>query len=237
MDTDNFVDADGWPGTRQADGSYDGGDTAAIVGTIRALDPFDLMGFALPEELLMDYPTGNPIRHPDPTKWYSHPDRFSRDQLVATLCGNIAVGSHPDWLYTAHAKRYFLTTWNTKGNGAIDMPDKFPDVCGPEVWALWLRACAPRFITPLLTVLDLETLVNSLIWRFWRKDNVCRNHMLVCLITQEHYPTVTSRLAYRILNWTDLLQRWENHCKIVGEYPTGWLFRGAQARVEEMKRG
>lgn len=224
IDKAPYLDENGYPGTRQADGSWDGGDTAAIIGTVRALTPMAAT-LIMP---LMPFSGLIPLRHPDANYWYGQPDRFSRDQMIPCLCAALVDGAVPaKLLFIAHKKKFFLTAWNTKGCGFIDMPDKFPDVCGPEVWAMWLRICNPWWAALALQVLDIETFISTLLWRWVRKDRVCRNHMLVCLMTQNHKPTLLSWLSYKLLPWQDLLQRWEEHCKVVGEYPTYDLFREA----------
>lgn len=227
MDYAKYLDENGYPGTRQAEGSWDGGDTAAIIGTVQALAP-NISGVLFPFDFPWNEAANAPLRHPDTYKWYGQPDRFSRDQLIPAMCAQLTTAYRAlsvSKLYSSHKTKLFLTAWNTKGNGAMEMPEKFPDITGPEIWALWLRVLKPWWARLILPFLDIETLINSLLWRFSRKDNVCRNHMLVCLMIQKYSPTITGWLAYKILNWSDLLQRWQNHCEIVGEYPTHQLFR------------
>lgn len=217
----NYCDENGYPGTIQADGSYDGGDTAAIIGTIRALVPY-MYNITCPMAQCI------PIRHPDSTKWYGQKDRFSRDQLLAVLCGDLNQDDYNvPFIYESHKRKYFLTAWNTKGNGQMDMLDKFPDICGPEVWALWIRIMSPWWSRVLLPLLDIQTLIGAIQWRWFTPatNRVTRNHMLVCLATRSNSPTVTSRLACWINDWQDLVNRWEAHCEAVGEYPTAELFK------------
>lgn len=219
----NYLDENGYPGTIQSDGSYDGGDTAAIVGTIRALSPVMYLLY-IPYSLEW----GTPLRHLDHTKWYGQKDRFSRDQLLAVLCGTLnQFDIHEPFLYEAHKNKWFLTAWNTKGNGAMDMPNKLPDICGPEVWALWLRIRNPKWASAVLWLLDVQTLIGAIQWRWFTAatNRVTRNHMLVCLATKDHKPSITSRLACKINDWNDLVSRWEAHCDAVGEYPTADLFK------------
>lgn len=227
MDYSKWLDDKGYPGTRQSDGSYDGGDTAAVIGTIMALSQ------PLTEQLLssrvvipFDVIAGAPLRHPDKTKWYGQPDRFSRDQLIAVLCGLMYNRqANPGAIYASHRQRRFLTAWNTKKNGAMAVPDKTPDFTGPEVWGLWLRIYKPWWARAVLWFCDLESLGGTIHWRFFRRDRVCRNHMLVCLASQDHLPTWVSKLSYKINKWDDLIARWTAHCEAVGEFPTGDLFR------------
>jgi hypothetical protein len=217
-----YCDYNGYPGTIQDDGSFDGGDTAAILGTLWFFG--EAHDFTVP----WDFDASLPVRHTDKSKWYGQPDRFSRDQLVAVLCGLLENNSSPfaiQKLFRRHRKRHFLTAWNTRRNGIMDAPEKTPDFTGPEVWALWLRIYKPWWMRIVLCFLDLETLASAVHWRWFRRDRVTRNHMLVSLASKKHSPTLVSRLANRINNWPDLIQRWEDHCRAVGEYPTAALFR------------
>lgn len=228
----NVVDDRGFPGTEGEDGQFDGGDTAAIIGTLMALgDPSDIAkGFPSRLSLMraMLIRDRGPVRHPDESKWYGQPDRFSRDQLIPLLCSYVASpGFEQRKLFYFHEKNNFLRAWNTKKNGVMDAPLKTPDITGPEVWALWARVNqGPWWLKVLLPLLDIETLVGSILWRFKRKSNrVCRNHMLVCIVGMKRYPTIVMRLAYHLNDWPDLCDRWDAHCRAVKEYPTADLFR------------
>jgi len=223
----NNVDEFGYPGAEGAEGQFDGGDTAAIMGTILALvateeyTPLFLRGFLLT-------PTGL-VRHPDSTKWWGRTDRFSRDQLIPLLCSYL---SHPDrrqseWIFRRHSRNWFLFAWNTRGNGAVDMPTKTSDFTGPEIWALWIRLSNNPWLKLLLPILDLETLIGSVLWRWYqpKTNRVTRNHMLICKMGMRHSPSITMRLANYINDWDDLISRWAAHCKATKEYPTAYLFR------------
>lgn len=219
-DTSRFEDQDGLPGTIGDDGKFDGGDTAAILGTLRFFQNRTY------PSLIWDYRTDVPLRHPDGSRWYGQPDRFSRDQMISILCGmlgSFSIFQHK--LYRAHKRRWFLTAWNIRKNGVMDTPKKFPDITGPTVWALWLRLRGPRWAPLVLWLLDLEMLLSALHWRYLRKDRVTRNHMLVSLASVKYSPTWVSRLVDRINRWPDLIERWRLHCEIVGEYPTAYLFK------------
>ncbi len=223
-----MLDENGYPGTKQSDDSYDGGDTAAILGTLWFFGQF--LNKSIPMR------DGKPIRHPNQSKWYGQVDRFSRDQLIATLAGNL--GGHKvdniDSLYAAHKSRLFLTAWNSKKNGAMDVPNKTPDFTGPEVWSLWLRIYKPSWAKLVLPILDIELLIGAVHWRFFRKDRVTRNHILSSLASRKNNPTILSRLADKLNNYPDLVQRWEDHCNAVGEYQTANLFK-QELNIKEVK--
>lgn len=221
-----MTDSHGFPGTDQ-NGLFDGGDTAAILGNCIALQKFD--GDMFPSRMLSALvdPQGIPRRHPDTSKWYGQSDRCSRDQLIPLICAGIRLGNHPaiDMIYHSHHQRYCLTAWNTRGNGAMDMPKKFPDLTLFEVWALWIRYTKPWWAILVLWFLDIETLIGAIHWRFFREDRVTRNHMLVCKFGLRVIPSPTMWLADLFNNWEDLITRWEGHTHDTFEYPTAYLFR------------
>lgn len=228
MNLELYTDSRGYPGTREDTGDWDGGDTAAILGTLLACSSFRLVGVVNMISHLIDPVSGRPRRHPSKSVWYGQPDRFSRDQLIPIICAAVRWGpEHNQWsrdFFKAHKRRWFLTAWNTRKNGAMDAARKFPDLTGPEVWALWVRAYRVWWLRPVLGILDLELLVGAISWR-WRESNVTRNHLLVSIACRKHWPTFISRLAWRITPRADLLRRWHRHCVIVGEYPTWDVIR------------
>lgn len=221
-----YLDADAYPGTiDNMTGKFDGGDTASILGTILALQKTVILPCGLLPGLVDS--DGIPRRHPDTSKWYGQPDRFSRDQLIPLICTGIVMHHLVtiDVIFDSHRKRNFLTAWNTKKNGQMDTPDKFPDITGPEIWALWIRYKNPKWARLILWFLDIETLLGSIKWRFTAKTNrLTRNHMLICLTGIEVKPTWVMRLAYWVNDWGELISRWRAHCQAVGEYPTANLF-------------
>lgn len=237
------VDEAGLPGAIGDDGKFDGGDTASILGNIIALteDPNERLRF----QLMLPYSVIGkhaPRRHPDQSRWYGQEDRFSRDQLIPIICAGIRLGTNTavEIIFNWHRGRYFLTAWNTRKNGAFDVPDKTPDPTGPEIWALWLRYKRPWWARLVLWLLDMETLVGSVIWRWFknkrhpsgRYDNrLTRNHMLVSITARKYMPTVTSRLAYWLNDWPNLWNRWKDHCVAVNEYDTYTLFRAALEKI------
>lgn len=206
----------------------DGGDSAAIAGNLL------VTGHQVPiQYYLMNE---EPVRHPDQNKWYGRPGRFSRDQLVAMLCG-MAIDQRNEWaretLFKMHRKKWFVLAWNKIRNHVYETeeehrvkstPDvawnpapKFPDICGPEVWALWIRVMRAWWLYPLLFLFDLESLLGSIHWAAWRKDNVARNHLLVTHVSMEVFPSLWSWMSWHITDWKDLKARWKHHCEVCGE--------------------
>ena len=227
-----MTDSMGFPGAIGIDGRFDGGDAAAIVGTIMSLseDYNEMSRYRITICYGVIGKTA-PVRHPDKSKWYGQEDRFSRDQLIPMICAGVRIGHHIaiETIYNWHKAKWFLQAWNTKKNGAIDVPTKpWPgaDITGPEIWALWLRYKRPWWAWLVVWLLDIETLVGSILWRFKdRKNQVTRNHMLVCITGLRVYPTITMRLAYWLNDWPDLWARWQRHCMEAQEYNTYTLFQ------------
>jgi hypothetical protein len=168
----------------------DGGDTCSNQFAILYCEthsPFELT-LAL-SYLVRD---GVPLRHPDAKKWYGNVNRTSRDQLIPYLCyiaspnrtAKPAIAKlYFQALAAQHAKRLFLLTWNNRRNFqyptlaehlqystpdvAWDYSWKLPDICGPDIWACYLRGAmqywwAARAFYPLLPILDLYLLADTL---------------------------------------------------------------------------
>lgn len=141
----------------------DGGDSAAIVGSLLALDPKAEWSRLVPKLFPQDLST--PVRHPNRSKWYGMPNRFTRDQMIPLLCAFIQCRhkSHGLWidchqeavtLFKMHKAKWFLRAWNLYVNARYDTkeeqqikdpgtiwvePHNRPDVTGPEIWSLWIR--------------------------------------------------------------------------------------------------
>lgn len=229
-----WLDEQGFPGCRQQDGSWDGGDTAAIMGTIMALSPAltELVIKPLPEDMPYDLFYQQPLRHPDRKKWYGQPWRYSRDQLTAMLAGRILSGMPSTNLWRAHRKRLCLTAWNTLNNdgSAKSWPASMGDICGPEIWALWIRYHSPWWGWLVLWFLDLQTLIGAIQWRWFTPETfqISRNHMLVSIVARRRMPSLVSLVIYYWINdWTDLIQRWRLSNTATGEFPTADLFNAA----------
>jgi len=224
--------------------SGDGGDSAAICGTLMVVDD----KFVTPSSLQMYLNDATPVRHPDSDKWYGRPWRFSRDQLIGLLCGIVARNSEHVVeltgmiLWSKHLRRGFIFAWNRIRNFQYETesehklkstPDvawnpkpKISDITGPEVWGLWIRFWRMWFLWPALWILDLETAASSALWRWKPKNDITRNHMLIMITQKNHMPTPISWMARKISNIDDLCERWGRYCQAVGEEDTAKLFMG-----------
>lgn len=236
------LDERGYPGSIQDTGVYDGGDTIAIIGSIMVGG--GVIPAAVSRHMLefFDFQAMAPLRHPDVTKWSGHPDRFSRDQLVAILSG-LAMSPHPlpylaSYLYLSHRRRWFVFAWNWRRNGEMNVPRKrAPDTTGPEVWALWLRVRRTRWRRLVLWLLDYRIVVGALLWRFLPRNNVTRNHMNMLIVSMTVDRTWAARLAWRIADHKDLVLRWMVHCRKVNEFPTWQLYEAAITKINRSMGG
>ena len=228
FDVTPYLDEWGLPGSIQKDGSIDGGDACAILTNISYLTD---------EGFLYSIKDDAPVRHPYSKKWFGQTDRFSRDQLTPLQCALLKMSknnSEPALpLFKAHKKHWFLHAWNTRGNHSMDAPLQKPDVTGPLNWALWLRIFKPFGRHLILWALDLQNTFSAIHWRFFRKDNVTRNHMLSVIACYEHERTLISWLNFKLVDWDDLIERWRVHCAITREPPTDILFRD---RIDLLRR-
>lgn len=145
---------------------------------------------------------------------------ISRDQYTGILLGLLKLGCTKcaKKAVKHHAKRGFLFAYNTRINGQNPWQSKWkmPDFTGPDIWALEIRALRlPDAVAlPLLTVLDLHVLVNSLTLRMSKKDDVI-SHVGKLVASLEYQPTVTSKLTWKLTNRLDLVDR-------LFTYWTGW---------------
>ncbi len=173
--------------------------------------------------------------------WVSFWDRMSRDQTIPMLIllGEARAYKKLAWYIFGHAMRLMLFTHNTRRNFVYPMlgehlakstPDvpwrpgwKLPDVTGPEVWALLIRAM-PKPLRcmawPLLLVFDLETLGGSITRRYFRpKNNDVINHTLVLINGKRRAPTPVIWLAAKITPRHFLQSRLDAFFSDAGEPP------------------
>lgn len=203
------------------------GDSCADYFTILATtDMYDSL-----ELLFWDHSCYAPVRHPDMTQWWGQPNRVSRDQFIPILCYSIMRNSVTPFikrLFLSHLTRGLCFCWNTRTGATIPGSLNFPDVTFLEVAGLWLRVFKPFGYKLLLPVCDLETLANSLLWKYYQPatNNLTRNFLLV-LAAQRKDPSFISNIAYKISNLPDLISRWAHNTAICGEYPTAPLIEGA----------
>jgi hypothetical protein len=201
---------------------FDGGDTSSRNGTyaycnqLTAPNPTYNKTFL---DKIMDPTTKLYRRHPDPNKWYSNVETYSRDQFIPVLCLLIADQTqteHRRNLFLKHLMHAFLFAWNVRENNVYPTPAetlakggdasnsyawKVPDPCGPQIWSLWIRAFRFWLFYPLLIFFDLETLIGNMV-RYFQGSNADidnQNDILASHASVHFMPTPTSLLAFWIL--------------------------------------
>lgn len=159
---------------------------------------------------------GSWVRYPGPG-WWSDKDRLSRDQATPLI---ILMGYTSKKLLFIFLLKHILRLGfftNTRRNGATrlnhgtdkyaghpedgqyDYSWKLPDFITLEFIAIYIRACGFWFLYPILCILDLETLLSSILWKY-RKGTDVLNHLIASTYFINKYPTPTSLLAYRLID-------------------------------------
>jgi hypothetical protein len=165
-------------------------------------------------------------RHPDPTQWYSQWNRMSRDQMIPLLIamGEYGCWPHAAWWTIGQALRAFLFATNTRNDGATaqnngqsngnggtyDYSWKLPDLTGPDVWALEIRALPWQlgiFLYPLLMVFDLYILGGAIYLRWFDTDDTdVINHVMTCIWSERKLATPWILLTNKFVNKASDLQ-------------------------------
>lgn len=148
-------------------------------------------------------------RHPDARHWYGQYNRMSRDQMHWMIA--LALADETAFRAFIHnwSRRAFLFGTNTQGNSDFDNKIKLPDFTGPGLWAYSIRCIAiskgapvPKWLKPVLTLMDLEMLANSLIRVYWygkdRNETDSRNHLKAMGLAKLVGDTWMAKLARRI---------------------------------------
>lgn len=164
---------------------------------------------------------GNYVRHPNKDWDASDFDRMSRDQLKPLV---VALGY---WdrkelkdFTIGHLKRGFLFCNNTRQNGAnkfthgtknYDYSWRFPDVTGPDVWALFIRAWKAWPLYPLLLLFDIYLIVTAIKWRWFPKHNIALNSTLSLMQAIHRLPTPLSWLASKTMPVPKLIEICREH--------------------------
>ena len=107
---------------------------------------------------------------------------------------------------------------------------KFPDIIFLDVWSMIVRGFYPYSIIlyPLLLVFDLHILINSVVVRLQKNDDII-SHIAKCFVASKVMPTPLSWLANRV-NSGDQLERklrsywcgWRDNCDFIPLY-TKWM--------------
>lgn len=167
-------------------------------------------------------------RFPDGNMWYGDADRVGRDQskpLISSEAFLRTTGSVKRLV--AHIGRHVLLRLGlfdakTRKNGSsvachgsnCDYGFKFPTLTGPSVWASYIRAAISKnklfyALYPLLVILDIEILINSLLKQTQKVkynngsydfDNDVSNHIIYSIWFEEVAPTPIIWFMNRFVN-------------------------------------
>lgn len=216
-----YIDEYGLPCQVEGDYSFGGGDTANRIGLIGVANALakgihtvgvevdEEQGSAMVNSMLskVEIIPGIMVRHPEPTKWWSEPRFFSRDQQSAVVIGagfanNKALVKR---LLVKHLKRFGLYQNFQINKTDVDGKKKLVqgDVATPEHFNFYLRALKLYPLYPLLLLGDLFTLFNSLIIifkSFIDADDTSNdlNHIASLLQSKKVMPTPISWLARKV---------------------------------------
>lgn len=153
-------------------------------------------------------------RHPDLTKWYSHWDRGSADQMHAMIAMALVESkvheSHSFGALISNWRRHgYLFTTNTLGNSEMTTQRKVPDFTLARFWAYAIRCSAiskqapvSKWLRPILELFDLSLVANSLIRVYIhgkdRNETDSRNHLKAMGLAKLKGDTWMAKLARRI---------------------------------------
>lgn len=167
----------------------DGGDSCAhgcaiLYASVREddINAEAMLGQYTPK---LEHTSGRYVRHPDPTKWYSHTDTFSRDQLTPLLA---LLGLRQQYaalrrLFWQHMKHGLLFAWNTRDNdtfpGDADYAWKLPDVTFIDIMGMYIRGFDLWPLYPILMLCDIPTLIGSLIYRLKLSDSTIQMNQVI----------------------------------------------------------
>lgn len=217
-----WLDGAGLICKRERDGTLDGGDTLANCMTrlfCKAVVDGRSENLSLEYEYvcrMLNHAPGVWVRHPDSTKWYSLPDRISRDQLIPAVCSWIAFSDYQ------RAKDFELAHGRFfRGSGYLNGQDKFAkkmpwwarDIITPEFSGLLDRALREqgknRPPSSKMKVGDFQMFLSADLG-LTRKNLDLRNFILPLIASKIAYPTYWGDSARGIVNKDFLLHAVEH---------------------------
>jgi len=200
-------------GQVQADGSLEGGDTLNWEGHRRYLtgENYDYCEQSFTEFFSPRW--GKYVRHPRPEATNNGFGAYcpagpwggviSRDQLTGVLACLISEGKTYE-VFKCFIISLFslgLVSYNTTPNGHDPRTArrKFPDVTGPNIWALFSRGLLGRLsILPCL-VLDIQDLLTVVLYNRTGSNDPISLAIRV-IVAREYHQTYTSQLAWWLLD-------------------------------------
>lgn len=127
--------------------------------------PFDKMASPASTNTQLEVEPGIYIRNPDPTRWYSDPRNFSRDQMTPVICFHSVMANRADTkekramhreiltrLLKANLKRYMFSqniydNWVDPRTQPVKK--KTPDFIPPDLWATFARGYLRTIFAPI----------------------------------------------------------------------------------------
>ena len=166
---------------------------------------------------LLEHPTFKGFyRRSIDSDWTSDFDRYSRDQATPNVCAMGLLGLHKQLFFhlLAHVLRlgfFFNIRKNgtTKENHGTKYANgtrtrnynvRVPDIAGPSFWAIYFRGFTwlGVLVYPILCFLDIELLLGSILWRYYRKGNDVLNYLCLTRYARARLPTPLSWLALKV---------------------------------------
>jgi hypothetical protein len=208
----NYLDLKGLPVQRDGDG----GDCAQRIGMItfgrflnRDGNIYQLNQWL--SKITMD--DGQFVRHPDPTKWYSNPKNFSRDQTRSLVMAMGAYGLKDqlkaNLVQLIKSFGFYPNIYpNYVSPGDSGYVKKVPDIASPEHYAEYIRAFYASgdkrmlALYPVVLLGDCFKLLGALIDVFYTDKDLTRtddvNSIMSHLQALRWMPTPLSWLARKI---------------------------------------
>ena len=118
----------------------------------------------------IEYKKGHFVRHPDPTKWYSNPKNFSRDQttplIVALGFLNKKDSVYENMIQLIESFGFYPNILKNWTNKEKVFPLDYRDFAGLSDWGAYIRALEWKWAYPYLLISDTQLFGSSLI-RLW----------------------------------------------------------------------
>jgi hypothetical protein len=183
------------------------------------------------------------VRHPDPNNtdggfgaYYKNPWNgcISRDQLTGIL-GYLIKFKRRKQLFELilhHMAWGFLFSYNTIKNGNHVDHWKWPDITGPDIWAMELRGiarCVPlsiAIIYPILVTLDIHLLLNCIYTnsRSVEEEDDVLAHVMKLSVALDYYPTPFALIAEKLTDKHGLFSK-------LRSYWGGWRRSAGMAKI------
>lgn len=128
----------------------------SLLGLIQDVPaPFDQISSPAATQYMLEEEPGIYIRNPDPTRWYSDPRNFSRDQMTPVICYHTLMADSPTPVFAEQARRdqlrllkaclkRYMFSQNIYPNWVDPRTEpvtkKTPDFINFDLWGVFARA-------------------------------------------------------------------------------------------------